>query len=160
MSTLFLISSRHRPKVLAVEGATPNNASQKAVRLYGGSTQSIDRLTKPFKCPGSATATRISDKPARKRRKINYADADGSTEGNDGVWTNEERLALNNRDANKFPVFKVKDKSTTFRQRFAVPLLNKDSAYYDPSRPAPTLGMRQGAVFIAKPLHDPSGESS
>lgn len=142
-----------------VEGGTPNNA-QKAVRLYGGSAHAADRLFKPFKCPGTAIVTRASDKPSRKRRKINYADADGSTEGNDGAWTNEERLALSNRDANKFPVFKVKDKSTTFRQRFAVPLINRDAANYDPSRPAPTLGMRQGAVFIAKPLHDPSGEFS
>ncbi len=29
---------------------------------------------------------------------------------------------------------------------------------YNPFRPAPTLGMRTGAVFVAKPLHDPSGE--
>ena len=45
-----------------------------------------------------------------------------------------------------------------FRQRFAVPLINKDPGTYNPFRPAPTLGMRTGAVFVAKPLHDPSGE--
>lgn len=45
-----------------------------------------------------------------------------------------------------------------FRQRFAVPLINKNAGNYNPSRPAPTLGMRTGAVFVAKPLHDPSGE--
>ena len=73
-------------------------------------------------------------------------------------WTNEDRLALANRDINKYPVFKVKDKDTLFRQRFAVPLINKDPGNYNPFRPAPTLGMRKGAVFIAKPLHDPSGE--
>lgn len=60
---------------------------------------------------------------------------------------------------NRFPVFKpTKDKDTIFRQRFAVPFSDKTSAKYDPSRPAPTLGLRQGATFIAKPLHDPSGE--
>ncbi len=63
-----------------------------------------------------------------------------------------------NRDINRFPVFKVKDKDTTFRQRFAVPLINKSTGSYNPFRPAPTLGMRTGAVFVAKPLHDPSGE--
>ncbi len=63
-----------------------------------------------------------------------------------------------NRDINRFPVFKVKDKEALFRQRFAVPLINKNSGAYNPFRPAPTLGMRTGAVFIAKPLHDPSGE--
>lgn len=73
-------------------------------------------------------------------------------------WTNEERLALATRDANKFPVFKVKDKETTFKQRFRIPLINKSSNDYNPSRPAPTLGMRQGATFVVKPLHDPSGE--
>ncbi|EHL00736.1 putative DNA repair protein rhp54 [Glarea lozoyensis 74030] len=45
-----------------------------------------------------------------------------------------------------------------FRKRFAVPLINKDSVTYNPNRPPPTLGLRQGAVFIAKALHDPSGE--
>jgi len=52
--------------------ATPQ-ASQ---RLY--TPQSVDRLIKPFKCPGSATVTRTSDKPARKRRKVDYGGADGS----------------------------------------------------------------------------------
>lgn len=70
----------------------------------------------------------------------------------------EERQALAVRDANRFPVFKVKDKETMFKQRFRVPLVNKLAAGYDASRPAPTLGMRQGTVFIVKPLHDPSGE--
>lgn len=113
---------------------------------------------RPFRCPGTATPPRASEKPARKRRKISYVDADGSVEDGDKPWTNEERLALANRDVNRFPVFKVKDKETLFRQKFAVPLINKDAGNYNPFRPAPTLGMRTGAVFVAKPLHDPSGE--
>lgn len=72
---------------------------------------------------------------------------------------NEDRLALAEKDANRFPVFKVKDKDTTFRQRFRVPLVKKSPADgYDPSRPAPILGMRRGTAFVVKPLHDPSGE--
>lgn len=134
--------------------------SQKASRLYGGGPQSVDRLIRPFKCPGTSTPTRASEKPTRKRRKISYAGADGEVEEGDGdkPWTNEDRLALANRDANRFPVFKVKDKEIQFRQRFAVPLINKEVGGYNPFRPAPTLGMRTGAVFVAKPLHDPSGE--
>lgn len=127
-------------------------------RLYGGDSQSIERLVRPFKCPGSAISTRASEKPARKKRKVNYADADASTEGGEQVWANEECPALANRHINKFPVFKVKDKVSLFRQRFAVPLLNKNAANYNPFRPAPTLGMRTGALFVPKPLHDPSGE--
>lgn len=149
----------HRPKPLNPSADKENTPlSQKASRLYGGGSQSIDRLIKPFRCPGSATPTRVSDKPARKKRKISYAGADGSVEDGDRQYTNEDRLALANRDVNKFPVFKVKDKETLFRQRFAVPLINKDAGSYNPLRPAPTLGMRKGAVFVAKPLHDPSGE--
>ena len=149
----------HRRKPLDLSADKENSpAPQKAARLYDGGAQSIDRLIKPFRCPGSATPTRASDKPARKRRKISYADADGSVEDGDKPYTNEDRLALANRDANKFPVFKVKDKDTLFRQRFSVPLINKDAGGYNPFRPAPTLGMRKGAVFVAKPLHDPSGE--
>ncbi|KUL92479.1 hypothetical protein ZTR_02599 [Talaromyces verruculosus] len=96
---------------------------------------------------------------AEKRRKVDYAGADGSIDDDyNRPWTTEERLALANRDINKFGVFKVKDKEITIKQRFSVPLMNKNSGGYDPSRPAPTLGMRRGATFVVKPLHDPSGE--
>ncbi|KAK2746251.1 DNA-dependent ATPase protein rad54 [Onygenales sp. PD_40] len=130
----------------------PRPASEAAPKLP------VDRLTKPFKCPGSALRTRAADKPARKRRKVNYAGADGDAEDGEKPWTNEERLALANRDANRFPAFKVKDKELTFKQRFAVPLINKNPGTYNPNRPAPILGMRSGSSFIVKPLHDPSGE--
>lgn len=45
-----------------------------------------------------------------------------------------------------------------FKQKFSIPLLNKENDSYNPFRPAPLLGMRQGRVFVARPLHDPSGE--
>ncbi|KAK8237051.1 DNA repair protein, SNF2 family [Phyllosticta capitalensis] len=138
------------------ENSTP--AAKKVATLYGGTPQSHDRLIKPFKCPGSATPTRASEKPSRKRRKVDYKGADGDAEDGDKPYTNEDRLALATRDVNRFPVFKVKDKDTAFRSKFAVPLLNKDTGAYNANRPAPLLGMRQGTVFVAKPLHDPSGE--
>jgi len=137
---------------------TPRPGKSVPPRLYGGTPQSIGKLSKPFRCPGSATVTRVPEKPTRKRRKVDYGGADGEKEDDDKAWTNEDRLALANRDANKFPVFQVKDKETTFRKRFAVPLINKNAGGYNPNRPPPTLGLRQGAVFVAKPLHDPSGE--
>lgn len=115
-------------------------------------------LFKPFKCPGSATGPRTSTKPARKRRKVDYRGADGDRNDDDKPWSNEERLALANRDVNRYGVFKVKDKEATFKRRFAVPLINKDTVGYNPSRAAPALGMRRGATFVVKPLHDPSGE--
>jgi len=151
---------RHQSKsdtlIIDKENITPH--LRKGVRLYGGTPQSVDRLIKPFKCPGTSTPTRASEKPARKRRKISYADADGEVDGEDKAYCNDDRLALATRDANKFPVFKPKDKDAAFRQRFAVPLVNKNVGEYNAFRPPPLLGLRQGAVFIAKPLHDPSGE--
>jgi DNA repair and recombination protein RAD54 and RAD54-like protein len=100
----------------------------------------------------------VTDRPARKRRKVDYGGADGSAESGDKPYSNADRLALANRDANRFPVFQAKDKDKVFRKAFAVPLINKNPEAYNPNRPPPTLGMRQGAVFVAKPLHDPSGE--
>ncbi|KAB8260462.1 P-loop containing nucleoside triphosphate hydrolase protein [Aspergillus pseudonomiae] len=145
---------RPRPSGREDGGNTPLSKS-----LQTPSSTSIDRLSKPFKCPGSATPTRTSDKPARKRRKVNYAGADESVDDNsEKPYTNEERLALATRDVNRFPVFKPKDKETTFKQRFKIPLINKAVDSYNGARAAPTLGMRQGATFIVKPLHDPSGE--
>jgi DNA repair and recombination RAD54-like protein len=152
------IYCRHRPKSIVSADKENTPVGVKAQRLHGGGPQSIDRLIKPFRCPGTATPTRASEKPARKRRKINYGGADGEAEDGDKPYTNEDRLALATRDVNKYPVFKVKDKETMFRARFAVPLINKETGNYNPFRPAPTLGMRRGAVFVAKPLHDPSGE--
>ena len=119
----------------------------------------VDRLAKPFKCPGSATPTRASEKPTRKRRKVNYANADGSAEdGAEKPYTNEDRLALATREVNRFPAFKPKDKDVAFRTRFRIPFIDRNTEGYNPDRPAPTLGLRTGATFIAKPLHDPSGE--
>ena len=37
-------------------------------------------------------------------------------------------------------------------------MVNKDTGAYNAGRPAPLLGMRLGRVFVARPLHDPSGE--
>ncbi|KAI9797993.1 MAG: DNA-dependent ATPase protein rad54 [Piccolia ochrophora] len=146
----------HRPKPQpGPDGKT--TPAQKPSRLCGGSVPSLDCLIKPFRCPGSASSTRVSAKPARKRRKVDYGGADGDTEEGDKLWTNEDRLALANRDANKFPVFAVKEKDAAFKQRFAVPLINKVGKDFR-ARAMPALGMRRGATFIAKPLHDPSGE--
>lgn len=113
----------------------------------------MDRLTKPFKCPASANARKARGEPSRKRRKVNYAEADGANNDASGGFSLEEDVvALKD----KFPVFEVRDKESTFRARFLVPLINKSSI--DPSRQAPSLGMRRGLPFVNKPLHDPSGE--
>ena len=119
--------------------------------------QSLDTLHRPFKCPGVAGSTPSSDRPARKRRKVDYRGADGDVDI-DKPYSNDDRLALATRDANRFPVFQAKDKITVFRKVFSIPLKNKDGASYNPNRPPPTLGLRQGAQFSPKPLHDPSGE--
>jgi DNA repair and recombination RAD54-like protein len=97
------------------------------------------------------------NRPARKRRKVDYKGADDSVDA-DKPYTNADRLALANRDANKYPVFQAKEKDTVFRKAFAVPLINKNTGNYNPFRPPPTLGLRTGAAFVARPLHDPSGE--
>ncbi|KAJ5082926.1 hypothetical protein N7532_011969 [Penicillium argentinense] len=149
----FHVSGRmYRPRPAGADGGVKTPLQPKSVNA-------IDRLAKPFKCPGSATPARASEKPARKRRKVNYANTDGSAEdGAEKPYTNEDRLALATREVNRFPVFKPKDKDAAFRTRFRIPLINKEMEGYNPDRPAPTLGLRQGATFIAKPLHDPSGE--
>lgn len=145
---------RYRPRP-----ASTNGGDVKAPLQPTKSLNSLDQLSKPFKCPGSAAPNRASGKPARKRRKVNYAGADQSTEdGAEKPYTNDDRLALATRDVNRFPVFKPKDKEAAFRQRFQIPLVNKATDDYNANRPAPTLGMRQGATFVVKPLHDPSGE--
>lgn len=151
----------HRVAIVEKENLLPTPVpTQKRARVHGGTPTSVDRLSKPFRCPGAAISSRVSEKPVRKRRKVTYAGADGDAEDGDKAYTNDDRLALATRDANRFPIFKAKDKESTIRQRFSVPLLNKDNGGYNAARPPPLLGLRQGAVFIAKALHDPSGEFS
>ena len=117
----------------------------------------VDKLRKPFRCPGSAQSAPSVDRSTRKKRKVDYKGADGDTE-KDTPYNNSERLALATRDVNKYPVFQAKEKGVVFRKAFSVPFKNKDSAAYNPNRPPPTLGLRQGAIFAPRPLHDPSGE--
>jgi DNA repair and recombination protein RAD54 and RAD54-like protein len=146
---------RHRPRPPVELGK--ENIPPKTLRLHGVHPRSLDKLVKPFKCPGSASGPRQSDRPERKRRKVSYADADGTVD-DDKPYTNDDRLAIATRDANRFPVFRAKHKDTAFKQKFSIPLVNKDANGYDAGRPAPLLGMRKGRVFQVKPLHDPSGE--
>lgn len=146
-----------RAVAIAKENIAPTPiAGHKRGRLHAGTPQSANRLIRPFKCPGASQPTRVSEKPSRKRRKVTYTDGDGDGTGENGdaAYSVEERVML----AQKFPVFKVKDKDTTFRQRFNIPFINKNVGEYNAARPPPLLGLRMGAVFMAKPLHDPAGE--
>lgn len=127
-------------------------------RLHGGTFKSTESLVKPFRCPATATPTRASEKPTRKRRKVDYAGGDGSVEEGDKPYTNEDRLAISTRDANRFAVYKPKDRESAFRSRFSVPLITKDITSYNSCRPPPLLGLRRGTTFVSKPLHDPSDE--
>lgn len=128
--------------------------SAKTGRLSFNSPSAIDRLSKPFRCPGSQNARKTNGEPARKRRKVNYAEDAGAGDNNDTGYNNGDVVVA----VKKYPVFQVKDKDTVFRARFAIPLINKTSDAFDPLRPAPSLGMRRGNNFVNKPLHDPSGE--
>ncbi|KAI5776865.1 recombinational repair protein [Geopyxis carbonaria] len=118
------------------------------------------RLSTPFKCPGAAPTKRVTAIPPRKRRKVSYKDADADNSGDETYSTTEnDRVKLGNLEVNKaFPVYKAKPKDQVFRARFAVPLVDKNVGGYNPQRQAPALGMRKAANFIARPLHDPSGE--
>lgn len=121
----------------------------------------LSRLSTPFKCPGSAAPKRETALPARKRRKVSYKDTAPEDTVDDTFTTAEDgsREPLGNLQVNKaFPVFKPKPKDTVFRARFAVPLVDKNTGAYTQGRPAPALGMRKSANFVARPLHDPSGE--
>ncbi|PHH73619.1 hypothetical protein CDD83_4695 [Cordyceps sp. RAO-2017] len=124
---------------------------------YKPMPESVNQLHKPFKSPAAAVSSSTSSRLARKRRKVDYRSTNTHTDA-DSTYTKEDRLILAARDANRFPVFRVKDRRSVFRKAFCVPLIDKSTAVYDPNRPPPTLGLRRGAVFAPKPLHDPSGE--
>lgn len=136
---------------------TPAGDKENRVGSRKSLNGSADKLHMPFKCPGSALRTPSSDRPSRKRRKVDYKGADTDPDA-DKPYCNDDRLALATRDANRYPVFQAKEKGVVFRKAFAVPMKNKDTNAYSSGRPPPTLGLRQGAIFAPKPLHDPGGE--
>ena len=160
---VLTIADAHRIRPRSVPSTIETNKENlpppKASLLNAGSGPALRNLAKPFKCPGSLSSKRRDDGPARKKRKVNYAELGGGSDG-DGAWAaaDEQRLLADNRVNNKFPVYEVKAKDTVFKSRFAVPLVNKDAGSYSQNRPAPLLGMRQGTPFVIKPLHDPVGE--
>ncbi|KAM0324559.1 hypothetical protein ACHAQA_007944 [Verticillium albo-atrum] len=147
----------HRTAAVSTPSANKENADRTPGKRWAPAPESRDKLHRPFKCPGSAAPSPAADRPTRKRRKVDYKGADGENDP-DKPYTNADRLALANRDANRYPVFQAKEKGTVFRKAFAVPLINKNVGGYNPNRPPPTLGLRTGATFVAKALHDPSGE--
>lgn len=141
--------------------AIPIPGSGKPKRPSGdsfGAYHEADKLRKPFKCPGVAGSPINADRPARKRRKVDYRGNDGDVDQEDKAYTNSDRLALATRDANRYPVFQAKEKGVVFRKAFSIPLKDKENGAYNPNRPPPTLGLRRGAMFAPRPLHDPSGE--
>src|SRR6187551_2084408 len=73
--------------------STPNaNANKEnAPRGKFPTPHSVDRLSRPFKCPGSATRAAATDRPARKKRRVDYKGADDAAD-DDKPWTNTDRL--------------------------------------------------------------------
>ncbi|KAL7784118.1 P-loop containing nucleoside triphosphate hydrolase protein [Trichoderma ceciliae] len=119
-------------------------------------SHNIDALRKPFKCPSAAIAIPTSDRPVRKKRKVDYRGADENK--GTSIDTSFDGTDRQTPSLPRFPIFQVKDKNTVFRKAFSIPLKDKSQGTYNISRPPPTLGLRRGAVFVPKPLHDPAGE--
>lgn len=140
--------------------STPSGQKDQSIPTtrYHSTSSALGKLYQPFKCPGAACPrTSSSDRSSRKRRRVDYSGTDGDS-SEDKSYTNNDRLALATRDVNKYPVYRAKEKHLVFRKAFSVPLKDKSTASYNPNRPPPTLGLRQGAVVSPRPLHDPSGE--
>lgn len=138
------------------------NDSATPKRLYAPTPDSTATLFKPFRTPSHALRVE-REQPKRKRRKVDYKGQDGNPEdAHDapvGYTAYGERIPLAPVPtiANKFPVYKPKDKDTLFRKKFVVPLIDKKDEYMN--RPAPALGMRRNTTgWIPKALHDPAGE--
>lgn len=158
VSQAFVLTiSRIRTKIIEIDANKENlPPSARTGRLTANTAAALDRLSKPFKCPGSQNARnrKASGEPTRKRRKVNYSEEGVVGDENDDGYNDGNTVI----PVKKFPVYQVKDRDTIFRAKFAVPLIDKDSGAWDPSRPTRSLGMRRGDNFVNKPLHDPSGE--
>ncbi|KAK7203337.1 DNA repair protein rhp54 [Myxozyma melibiosi] len=142
----------HRAKTLPASSQSFNG------RRRAVSVDALSTLQKPFRSPG-APVTAKRDLPLRKRIRVNYReDAAGNDEAaGDSVYLEDGRSPLAERMANRFPVFRPRDKEVVFSQKFSVPLKNKPDDFAQRA-PPPALGMLRRKNMIIKPLHDPSGE--
>lgn len=130
----------------SIKGSVPKRAP---------SVDALSVLSTPFRSPGSAFKSSCT-LSLRKRRKVSYKE-DGETDDKaDAIYYHESRIALGELAINKFPVFVPRDRDSTFRQKFIVPMKNKPDNVIN--RPPPSLGMLRPTSFVPRPLHDPAGE--
>ncbi|KAK9480987.1 P-loop containing nucleoside triphosphate hydrolase protein [Lipomyces japonicus] len=124
------------------------------LRRRAATVDALSQLSKPFRSPGSFSEN-TRELPLRKRRKVDYKEEllDANDAG-DGLYVDDP--SLRPISINKFPVFQPRDPSTVFKQKFLIPLVKRPEGVIE--RPPPALGMLRRANFVARPLHDPSGE--
>ncbi|KAK9468251.1 P-loop containing nucleoside triphosphate hydrolase protein [Lipomyces arxii] len=151
------VSSTPRSSVRSKTVLFQSSGESILVRRRALSVDACQTLSKPFKSPGAFTEN-TRELPLRKRKKVNYSEQGGGVDGKgDSLYYDDpDRMPLEIKSINRFPVFQPKDKTIVFRQKFKVPSVKLSDEFSN--RPPPALGMLRRANFVARPLHDPSGE--
>ncbi|KAG4304787.1 hypothetical protein PORY_001840 [Pneumocystis oryctolagi] len=112
-------------------------------------------LSRAFKVPGYKKEA-DEKRCLRKIKRVRYEeDALGCQKD---VFFQKENEKTQGKD---YPVFQAKNVSAVLKQKFSVPMANKEeSERYGKNRLPPTLGTLRPAKFVPRPLHDPCGEFS
>jgi DNA repair and recombination protein RAD54 and RAD54-like protein len=125
---------------------------------YENSPVISSTLSKPFQTP---FAKRASVLPARKKRKItSYAEEanDESNADSSFTATGTTRVILGGLDINALKAkTKRRESGDIFRKTFIIPA-KENGGMEKRIGSAPSLGMLRPAGFVARPLHDPTGE--
>jgi DNA repair and recombination protein RAD54 and RAD54-like protein len=91
----LLTLNRIRPKHITEPAVGKENIPPaRNGRLSINSPAALDRLVKPFKCPGSVNSRRVTAEPPRKRRKVNYTEEGGGQADSSGGYTGDDNAEV------------------------------------------------------------------
>ncbi|KAL0946628.1 hypothetical protein HGRIS_012825 [Hohenbuehelia grisea] len=133
--------------------------------------QESSRVNKPFK-PPSMAVSQERVQPARKRRRVSYANQGGDASDSEDENTRKKKKKKDDKDASylneeellaaikKYPVYKPKPFDQVFAgRRFSLPSMTGNDGKTILLAPSNvSLGIRPQAKLIPRPLHDPMAD--
>lgn len=146
--------------------SAPSQRGDVAVKKPRIETDPLSTLLKPFNVPNRPQSNRTHLKRNATKATKTYAglDLDPASANDSASFNDIENEIRGKRLGTRVSVSTTTTTNTAptsiLTKRFAVPLRDKtsDTALNVLNRPAPALGMLKQAKFVARPLHDPSGE--
>lgn len=111
-------------------------------------------LFKAFKVPNfKRNQEELKDEERKLRKRVKKNDKEE-------IWEEKkENCKENEQKSSLYPVFRAKNVDMVLKQKFVIPMADKEEKNYKNRKP-PVLGTLRPAKWTPQPLHDPCGEFS